>query len=279
MSSICRHCSTPYRVDSGVDGFCCSGCREVHALICQEGLGDYYRKQDRVAEPLKDRPLSAVDHAALEKNQNSVESAIRPARAVFRVSGMSCMGCVWLIERLVERQAGSVQMDVSLTRQSLDLSWSPESFDLCALAEELLRFGYRLDAEPLPLDRAARWSPLTIRAVLSLVFTGNALLLATYSHVADAAMLTTLLSLACLLFTCLLGAAPFFQSAYHAAQIRRWHSDAFPSLMIFLGLTYLAYRVSAGESSVGLAAFAGSLLVSVFILARLLSRQVARRFR
>jgi Cu2+-exporting ATPase len=251
----------------------------VHALICQEGLGDFYRKQDRVAEPLKDRALSAVDHVALEKTQNSVESANRSARAVFRVSGMSCMGCVWLIERLAERQAGIIQVEVSLTLQSLDLTWSPKCFDLCALAEELLRFGYRLDAEPLPLDRATRWSPLTIRAVLSLIFTGNALLLVAYSRVADSAILTALLSLACLSFTCLLGAAPFFQSVYHAAQIRRWHSDALPALMIFLGLAYFAYRVSAGEFSVGLAAFAGSLLVSVFILARLIGTQVHRRFR
>lgn len=290
MAAICRHCSTPYRVDSGVDGFCCAGCREVYSLICEEGLGNYYRKQDRIAEPLKDRALLPVDHAAFKQTQSQIETmanpsafdpeqsshldpnerpaADGPAQAAFTVSGMSCMGCVWLIERLAERQPGSVSAQVSLTRQTLEIIWLPGQFNLVSLAEELLRFGYRLDAKPLAADDRPRFSPLALRTLLSLVFTGNALLLAAYSEVAPTVALAELLSLACLCFTVLLGAAPFFQSVYRAAQIRRWHSDLVPTLLILAALIYLSYQLIFGQFSLNWSVFAACLLISVLVSAR-----------
>lgn len=277
MSAICRHCSTPYRVEAGVDGFCCGGCREVHALICREGLGDYYRKQDRIAEPLKDRALSAVDHVAFQRIQNRIEAGDGPAHAAFSVSGMSCMGCVWLIERLTERQARDVHTQISLTRQTLALAWSPGQFDLGSLAGELLRFGYRLDPKPLPVDQRPRLSPLALRTLLSLVFTANALLLATYSEVATTASLADLLALACLGFTALLGAAPFFLSVYRAAQIRRWHSDLIPVLLILIALIFLTYSIVTGGLSPSWAAFASCLFITILVSARLFTARFAGR--
>ncbi|NBB80300.1 MAG: hypothetical protein GVY36_12800 [Verrucomicrobia bacterium] len=276
MAHLCRHCSTPFSEDSGVDGFCCGGCREVYHLIREEGLGDYYRKQDRMAEPLKDRVLSPVDHVALLETQRRIEASDGPARATFNVSGMSCMGCVWLIERLAERQMGSVQRQVSLTRQTLALTWSPGQFDLGSLAEELRRFGYRLDARPLPVSERPRLSPLALRTLLALVFTGNALLIAVYSEVAPTAALAELLSLACLCFTALLGAAPFFQSVYRAAQIRRWHSDLIPALCIVTALVFLTVRSIAGDLPPSWAAFAACLIITILVSARFVSAHLAR---
>ena len=327
MAAICRHCSTPYRVESGVDGFCCGGCRAVYHLICEEGFGDYYRQQDRMAEPLKDRALSPVDHAAFKETQRRIEVAATPAaspgksdafrrssrarqtpnirqahvgegvtptkqtshldsnerpaadgpsQATFTVSGMSCMGCVWLIQRLAERQPGSTQAQASLTRQTLALSWLPGQFDLGSLAEELLRFGYRLDAKPLAADDRPRLSPLALRTLLTLVFTGNAFLLAAYSQVVPAAALADLLSLACLCFTVLLGAAPFFQSVYRAAQIHRWHSDLVPTLLILAALMVLGYVAISGQIPLSWAAFATCLLILVLLSARLLAAKFSR---
>lgn len=279
MAQICRHCSTPYRKGSGVDGFCCGGCREVHALICEEGLQDYYREQDRMAEPLKDRALSEVDQAACDQVQRQIEAAEGNNRAVFSVSGMSCMGCVWLIEKLAQRQAGVMRAQVSLSGQLLDVSWSPDRFELGALAEELLRFGYRLDPKPQPLERGRRLSPLAWRCLLSLVFTANALLLAVFSEVAGAFPLVDLLSLACLCFTCLLGGTPYFLSAFRAARIRRWHSDAWLALLIGIVLAYGGYLVAVGVFSVAWAALAGSVFVSSLIAARFLAAQATRWLR
>jgi Cu2+-exporting ATPase len=274
MAAICRHCSTPYRSDSGVDGFCCAGCREVHALICQEGLGDYYREQDRVATPLKDRAPAVVDAARFQEAQSKIEAMSDPAQARFPVSGMSCMGCVWLVGRLAQRQPGCSQARVSLTEQSVELTWSPKAqFDLSALAEELRRFGYSLEARPKSPGRAFGLSALALRSTLSLVFTGNALLLAAYSEWVRASSLVDLLSLACLCFTVLLGALPFFQAVLRAAQIRRWHSDTVPSLGILFALLYLGYGTAFKQLPLSWAVSAACLFISALVSARFLANR------
>ncbi len=276
MSALCRHCSTPIQGASSVDGFCCAGCREVYALIREEGLDEYYRKQDRMAEPLKDRTLSSVDHAALRETQQRLEASGGAASGVFSVSGLSCMGCVWLIERLAERQSGSLEVQVSLTRQSLGLTWQPERFDLGGLAEELRRFGYHLDAKPLPPGLQERISPLALRTQFSLIFTGNAFLLV-YAEDAMGASLAELLGLGCFVFTGLIGALPFFQAVYRAAQIRRWHSDLVPSLFILGLLAWLGFQVSLGELNLTFAGFIACFSISIFVLARYLAARINRR--
>ncbi|TVP79521.1 MAG: hypothetical protein EA353_05980 [Puniceicoccaceae bacterium] len=268
MPLICRHCSTAYSADSGVEGFCCAGCREVHALICREGLDDYYRQQDRVAEPLKDRRLSAPDALAYQQAQDQLERQADAPQGSFTVSGISCMGCVWLIRQLAQRQAGITGVEVSLSGQWLQLAWIRGSFDLAGFSQELLRFGYRLDAKPRQVVDQPRLSPLALRVLLSIIFTGNALLLAGLAKFAQVAALADLLSLACLGFTLLLGGAPFFHSVYRASQIRRWHSDWVPCLMIVVALiVFFTWGLASG---IGLswAAFASSLTVSFLVVGR-----------
>jgi Cu2+-exporting ATPase len=226
MTHRCKHCATPYTEGSGVDGFCCAGCQQVYMLIQQEGLGDYYRLQDRVAQPLKDRELTDVGVSALRRAQAEVEAGAETARSVFEIDGMSCMGCAWLVERLANSQAGCVKAVASLSKHSLTLEWRSADFDLSALGSELFKFGYRMHPTPADPDVASPVSPLALRCLLTLVFSGNALLLAAYEQFAVPAAgerieLLGLLSLICLCFTLLLGAAPFFMSVYRATQIRR----------------------------------------------------------
>lgn len=263
MSLICRHCSNTI-VGEPVSGeFCCPGCREVYSLIHNQGLDDFYIFQDRVAEPLKDRALPSVDANALCATQKRVETGGRP-EATFAVSGMSCMGCVWLVQRLARRRPGITQAEVSLSGNRLGLSWKPTAFSLAELGAELYRFGYSLDAEPLAAVRA--WSPIAVRSLLAAVFTINALLLHVYEiNALDAAAysgLLGLLSLACLVFTLTLAMPPFVLPVYYAARIHRIHTDWVPVAVVlvalFSALAAMQLRViplSLGAALVSMAAF------------------------
>lgn len=275
MTHLCQHCATPYIEGSGVDGFCCAGCQQVYLLIQNEGLEDFYRKQDRAAQPLKDRALAEVDAVALRAAQLEVEQAGATAQAVFNVEGMSCMGCAWLIERLCANQTGLIKSEASLSTYSLRLEWRSADFDLASLGSELLKFGYRLDAKPRSPRETARLSPLTLRFLLTTVFAGNALLLAAYQQFVapgeGSGGMVDLLSLVCLFFTLMLGAAPFFMSVYRASQIRRWHSDWFAvALIVAVGVYVLRYGVSVGGALV-------ALLVWVLIGARCLAARLSHR--
>lgn len=240
-------------------------------------MGDYYRWQDRAAQPLKDRSLADVDLAAYRSAQAEIDSGGATSQATFKVEGMSCMGCAWLIERLAANQVGLIEAESSLSAHTVRLHWRGAEFDLAAFAGELFRFGYRLGVSPLGVSDAARLSPLALRSLLSAVFTGNALLLAAYARFVSQSSLVGLLSLACLCFTLLIGAAPFVLSVYRAWQIRRWHSDWIPVLVIVGSLVYLGAHVVFASMNLSFAAFLVSFLVCLLLNARVLSKRIRWR--
>lgn len=271
MHSTCIHCSTRFEADSGVDGFCCAGCREVYTLIQAEGLSDYYRMQDRAAEPVKDRELSEVDAAALENAQAVVEQDVNHARAAFAVTGLSCMGCVWLIQRLSAKQTGVVHVEANLNERRLELHWLPGQFDLKALAAELQRFGYHL--VPVPLKGRKGVSSLTVRLGLCAIFTVNAGILSAYQkYVETAGELVSLLCLVCLSFVFILGALPFYMTAFRALRIRSLHADFLPASIITVSILFAVYSLVDGLLMLSTVALALSSLISMLLLARYLIR-------
>ena len=278
MQNLCRHCATAYTPDSGVDEFCCSGCQQVYLLIKDGGMGDFYRLQDRASPPIKNRRLNDIDIDALIVAQRAVEAGGGESlKAVFEIHGMSCVACAWLSERLAKNQMGIIGAAASLSRHSLTLHWKRGAFDLSGFGSELFKFGYHLHSTPKDLGNEPRLSPLSLRLLLSLVFTSNALLLAAFSEYVirkdDFVTLLHLLSLACLCFTLLLGAAPFFLSAYRAAKIRRLHSDWLPVVMIVVSFGFFGFVASVGFS---LAVFLISGLVCVLLTTRWLGALVAK---
>ena len=278
MQNLCRHCATAYTPDSGVDEFCCSGCQQVYLLIKDGGMGDFYRLQDRASPPVEGRRLDDIDVDALCATQLTVESRGGESfEAVFEIQGMSCVACAWLSERLAKNQTGLIEARASLSRHTLTLHWKRGAFDLSELGLKLFNFGYHLRSTPKDPGSEPRISPLFLRLLLSLVFTSNALLLAAFSEYVirkdEFLTLLHLLSVACLCFTLLLGAAPFFLSAYRAAKIRRLHSDWLPLVMIVVSFGYFGFVASVGFS---LAVFLISGLVCVLLATRWLGALLAK---
>ena len=278
MQNLCRHCATAYIQDSGVDEFCCSGCQQVYLLIKDGGMGDYYSLQDRASSPIKDRRLADIDIDGLLVAQRSVEAGGgESVEAVFEIHGMSCVACAWLTERLAKKQTGIIEAAASLSRHSLTLHWKRGACDLSGLGSELFKFGYHLRSTPKDPRSEPRLSPLSLRLLLSLVFTSNALLLAVFSEYVirkdDFVTLLQLLSVVCLCFTLLLGATPFFLSVYRAAMIRRLHSDWLPVIMIVVSFGYFGFVASVGFS---LSVFLISGLVCVLLTARWLGALLAK---
>jgi Cu2+-exporting ATPase len=57
---------------------------------------------------------------------------------------MSCLGCVWLIEKVHQQQAGSGRVTIHPSRGELTLEWTPGAFSPVEFAVSLQRFGYLL---------------------------------------------------------------------------------------------------------------------------------------
>lgn len=143
----CLHCGTPFRPTWEDDQFCCSGCEFVHHLIRDSGLDKFYELRGRGrATPVKPLVFRRRDWSWLQSIVREAESAAGDGAASGEVElqGISCIGCVWLVERVAARAPGLLEARVHPALGRLRMRWSPGAFDAEALAGELQSFGYLL---------------------------------------------------------------------------------------------------------------------------------------
>lgn len=271
MTKKCKHCGTSYPLGKRAGEFCCAGCEHVYQLIQVGGLGEYYRQQDRVGQPVGDQPFDEPDVVLNQQLQKQAETT-GGCQLNLNIKGMSCMGCAWLVEQLCERQPGVRRAQVALDANRLSLGWEPGSFDLCALARDLQRFGYRINGDAGTAGN--RVSPLVMRLGLTLVFSLNGLLLALAAATGTGGeglrQLYDLLLAVCLLFSLLIGGAVFLKPAWGALRLRRWHSDAVPALLVLTLFGFaLGARLFPGPWLAAASLF--FILLPVMILARWIS--------
>jgi Cu2+-exporting ATPase len=161
-SCICEHCGTAFtpassraeeagaRHDRDRDRYCCRGCEYVAALIRDQGFDRYYDlKQNAATAPVRSRPFEEHDFAWLEPLVTAAEtksehssSNDNTAELDCAVEGISCIGCVWLIDRLFERHAGAIRAAANPANGRLHLEWQRGACDIAAYLKELATFGY-----------------------------------------------------------------------------------------------------------------------------------------
>jgi len=156
---VCKHCGVP----SPSGEFCCSGCAYVYRMIHEAGLESYYRIKDEVTVPADSALLPARDYDWLKIAQAEAEqlAADKTAELSLDVQGISCAGCVWLIEKLHHKQAGSGRIDVNAQTGQMRLAWAKGSFDAVGFARTLQSFNYLVS--PASAERSA---PPESRALL-----------------------------------------------------------------------------------------------------------------
>lgn len=118
----------------------------MHDLLHREGLDHFYDLRGGKMLPpvpvgaLRDRNVSWLKALASAAEEKAGESGV--AELSLAVQGLSCVGCVWLMERVFSRHKGGVRLDVDVVRGELRLSWRVGEFDPADFAGELQGFGY-----------------------------------------------------------------------------------------------------------------------------------------
>ena len=108
----CLHCGAPLRNPAEqAAGFCCAGCRYVHRLVHEHGLEGYYRIRDEVIAPADPAVFQPRDYAWLAEDQQAAERGEGVPELLLEVQGISCAGCVWLIEKLFHQQPGALAIE------------------------------------------------------------------------------------------------------------------------------------------------------------------------
>ncbi|MDP0489839.1 MAG: heavy metal translocating P-type ATPase metal-binding domain-containing protein [Verrucomicrobiota bacterium JB023] len=228
--STCLHCGTPN--PSPQDRFCCSGCEFVYQTLTDEGLDRFYDLKGKATGiPVKDRPFQPQNLAWLEQ-QESVANSLTVA-----VNGVTCIGCVWLIEKLYLQLPGAQSAAIFPDSGQATFTWAEGSSPLSELARELPRYGYSLSALDAAETPVRESSKLLARLGLTAAFALNAMAFSLPRYLgmdpdfllAEAFSLVTLLSAT---FALLLGGTYFFTKAIASLRRGTIHLD----LPIALGL-------------------------------------------
>ena len=148
---LCLHCGVPLATAATREsGFCCAGCSYVYRLVHEHGLEGYYKIKDAVLPPVDPVVFQPRDYAWLEELQQTAEKGepgLAPAAApelTLEVQGISCAGCVWLIEKIFHQQPGALQIETDAPLGRMRLRWARGEFDAPAFGRTLQGFNYLL---------------------------------------------------------------------------------------------------------------------------------------
>ena len=267
----CRHCGAP----SPKGDFCCAGCAYVHRLVHEEGFDAYYRIKDEVTAPADPALLQPRDYAWLAEAQREAEAAATNGRTphlVLEVQGISCAGCVWLIEKVFSRQPGAGRIEVNAQTGQMRWTWEGGRFDAVACAQALQKFNYLTGAAGSVEAEQTESRVLIRRVGLCTAFAMNVMLFALPAYfgmerTAEYAGLFRTLQLAFATLSLLAGGGYFLARAVRALRERVLHIDLPIALGIVGAYAGSLYGWLRGEESYVYFDF-----VSAFIVLMLVGR-------
>lgn len=264
----CLHCGSPIPANRA-DDFCCAGCAHVYALLHTCGLDHFYDLKGQVPlPPVSPQSLRERDYDWLIEmtRQASAQGELRLA-----VQGLSCVGCVWLVEKIFHRHPGAVRIRVDVVHGSVIITFDPALFDAVALARDLQAFGYLL-GPPHAEGEVRESSGLSRRMGLCGAFAMNAMafsLPAYFGMPADFAFASwfDLITAVSATLAMLVGGSYFIERAWRSLRVGALHIDT----PIALGIL-AAYLGSLGGWISGIPGLKYFDFVAIFIFLMLAGR-------
>ncbi len=277
---VCRHCGASLIDDRmRASGFCCAGCSYVYRLVHEHGLAGYYRIKDNITVPADAAVFQPRDYVWLDTAQRAAEreglvdgvASSKPPELTLDLQGISCAGCVWLIERLFQQQPGARDIFVNAQYGTMRLRWLPGEFSAADFARKLQAFGY-LAGPPGETPDEPESRGLVKRIGLCAAFAMNVMLFALPAYFGmertyEWAGLFGVLSFAFATLSLLVGGTYFLGRAGRAVRERAMHIDLPIAIGIVGAYAGSLYGWLAGEEH-----FVYFDFVATFILLMLIGR-------
>lgn len=264
----CRHCGSPVPANRA-DEFCCSGCSYVFDLLHAQGLDQFYDLKG--GQSLPPVPAQAMRERDYQWLDDLVNATPQP-ELTLSMQGLSCVGCVWLIEKLFSRHNGALRINVDVVRGEVRFTWQKGAFSPVEFARELQAFGYLLGPPRTGEEQEKQSSGLERRMGLCGAFAMNAMAfsLPTYFGMpADFQFATWFDMIAAVSATLalLVGGSYFIEKAWCSLQAGVLHIDT----PIALGIV-AAYVGSVGGWIAGVSGLKYFDFVAIFIFLMLVGR-------
>jgi Cu2+-exporting ATPase len=149
---VCFHCGEPLRgstlmarVERQERPVCCTGCQAVAELISGTGLGDYYRYRDTNSTRPRSDDLAADKwrvYADPEFARQFAQTTNGQTAATLLIEGLRCSACSWLIDQVLRRHAGIIDVSVNAATGRANVRWNPAQLNLADVMRTIAQLGY-----------------------------------------------------------------------------------------------------------------------------------------
>jgi len=162
----CRLCDLPagkpdLRREDGT-AFCCSGCMNVYAVLEESGMiqpGVDFRDSELYRESLR---LGLISTGQVERAP--IPESAETRDALYRLSGLWCASCGWIIEHALLREYGVVSAEVIFTSDLLKVRYCPQYLPPDRIPQRVERLGYGLSEYSAGSEPSRReWRDLLLR--------------------------------------------------------------------------------------------------------------------
>jgi Cu2+-exporting ATPase len=272
-TQTCLHCGTPVKKTEARELFCCAGCEYVYQLIHQSGLDRFYDLQGGLSQPAASTVFQERDYLWLKESMVELEKTEKEdVEAHFSIQGISCVGCVWLLEKVYKQSEGAISCGIDSSAGEMTLRWKRGKADLVRFAKRIQGFGYLLGSRSKEPQRESR--RLVGRLGLCAAFSMNAMLFAipTYLGMEKTFEYAPLFARLLLVFSTLsifVGGSYFLKRCWEGLRNRVFHIDI--PIGLGIGIAYLSSVVAWSHHRVD---FLYLEFVSTFTFLMLLGRWV-----
>ena len=282
----CRHCALEMdpRFYAETVIFCCNACQLVYEVIHENKLDNYYLLRDSSdftptpAKVLESSFQHFDDPAFLS---NNVKSNGTIAEVKLYLTGIHCLACLWLIEKLPELLPGVQSSRLDYGRSIVSLSYDTQKLKLSLIAVKLNMLGYppfELNPANLSARRKKEFKNLLYRLGVAGVAAGNTMLIAISLYQADytgmqADILNFLrwVSLVIAVPSIFYSARIFYGSAWQSLKAGNFHIDLPISIGIIFGFIISSINVLRKSGDI----YFDSLCMLIFLM--LVGRVAQRR--
>jgi len=145
----CVHCNLPIPpadlVVDQIDGkelhFCCHGCQGVYRIITGAGLESFYRNRSWDEQGVPTGAFEAeYDEASLAGHVIRRDATTADISLI--IEGIRCASCVWLLEKLLVREAGVTAIRVNYGTHRAVIRFNPQETTPAKIFTSISRLGY-----------------------------------------------------------------------------------------------------------------------------------------
>lgn len=119
--------------------FCCSGCANVYSILRESGVRDF-RNSEIFRRSLE---MGLISTGARPLDPSSVPEGTELREVLFRIDGMWCGSCAWLISHALGKLRGVVSADVQFSTDLLKIRYAPQYVPVTRIVETVGSLGYR----------------------------------------------------------------------------------------------------------------------------------------